>query len=116
MADEEPPSEPLALRRLALQDFEQAVTSSQQRSHFLRHVNGRLHVTQILLGRFCLATLRGILWACLASDALRTTSKEKGARKRIRCVQTARLPQPRRLRRGAQADCTPTTVAVPAQR
>jgi hypothetical protein len=38
-----------------LQLFEQQVTSSQHRSHFLRHVNGRPHTTQILEGKLALA-------------------------------------------------------------
>ena len=36
---------------LALQLFEQHVTSSQQRSHFFLHVNGRPHTTQSFSGR-----------------------------------------------------------------
>ena len=44
-------------RRFALHDLEQHVTSSQQRSHFLRQVNGRLQTTQILLGKCSLATV-----------------------------------------------------------
>lgn len=38
-------------RLLALQLFEQQVTSSHERSHFFRHVNGRLHTTQIFSGK-----------------------------------------------------------------
>ena len=36
----------LAARRFALQLLEHVVTSSQHRSHFFLHVNGRLHTTQ----------------------------------------------------------------------
>jgi hypothetical protein len=42
-------------RRFELQLFEQQVTSSQHRSHFLRHVKGRPHTTQILEGKLALA-------------------------------------------------------------
>lgn len=38
----------LVLRHLSLQYF----TSDQFFSHFLRHVNGRLHTKQILVGKF----------------------------------------------------------------
>jgi hypothetical protein len=47
--------------RAALHDLLQVVTSSQQRSHFLRHVKGRLHTVQIFEGRFSFFTPRGIL-------------------------------------------------------
>jgi hypothetical protein len=45
------PPDRFALLRAALQDLEQVVTSSQQFSHFLRHVNGRLHTTQVFTGK-----------------------------------------------------------------
>mmetsp|Transcript_21574 Transcript_21574/g.35586 ORF Transcript_21574/g.35586 Transcript_21574/m.35586 type:complete len:117 (-) Transcript_21574:131-481(-) len=38
-------------RLFALQLLEQQVTSSHERSHFFRHVNGRLHTTQIFSGK-----------------------------------------------------------------
>jgi hypothetical protein len=38
-------------RLFALQLFEQQVTSSHDRSHFFRHVNGRLHTTHIFSGK-----------------------------------------------------------------
>lgn len=38
-------------RLFALQLFEQQVTSSHERSHFFRHVNGRLQTTQIFSGK-----------------------------------------------------------------
>mmetsp|Transcript_14378 Transcript_14378/g.36378 ORF Transcript_14378/g.36378 Transcript_14378/m.36378 type:complete len:214 (-) Transcript_14378:29-670(-) len=45
-------------RRCALQRLEQVVTSSQQRSHFLRQVKGRSHTMHTLLGRFSFLTPR----------------------------------------------------------
>jgi hypothetical protein len=42
------------LRRSELHRLEQVVTSSQHRSHFLRHIKGCPQVTQTLLGRFSL--------------------------------------------------------------
>ena len=41
----------LDLLRSALHDLLHVVTSSQLSSHFLRHVNGRLHTTHVLKGR-----------------------------------------------------------------
>jgi len=38
-------------RLFALQLLEQQVTSSHERSHFFRHVNGRLHTTHIFSGK-----------------------------------------------------------------
>lgn len=43
---------------LELHRFEQVVTSSQQRSHFLRQVNGRLHDTHTFCGKLPLCTPR----------------------------------------------------------
>jgi hypothetical protein len=56
----------LAFLRAALHDFEHVVTSSQHFSHFLRHVNGRLHVTHTLVGRFSFFTPRGMTVSPLA--------------------------------------------------
>jgi hypothetical protein len=48
-------------RRLeALQLFEHVVTSSQHRSHFLRHINGRSQTTHTFDGRSAFATPCGI--------------------------------------------------------
>ena len=48
------------LFRSALQRLLQHVTSSQQRSHFLRQVNGLWHTTHTLVGRFSFLTPCGI--------------------------------------------------------
>jgi hypothetical protein len=47
--------------RFLLQLLLQVDTSSQTFSHFFLHVNGRLHVTQILVGRFSFFTPLGIV-------------------------------------------------------
>lgn len=47
-----------AARRLRLHDLEQVVTSSQQRSHFLRHLNGRLQTTQTFSGKCCFLAIK----------------------------------------------------------
>ncbi|KAG0615220.1 hypothetical protein M758_5G024400 [Ceratodon purpureus] len=51
----------LCFLRSALQRSLHVFTSSQHRSHTLRHVNGRLHTSQIFEGRFSFFTPRGIL-------------------------------------------------------
>lgn len=47
--------------RSALQRSLHVLTSSQQRSHTLRHVKGRLHTSHSFDGRFSFFTPRGIL-------------------------------------------------------
>jgi hypothetical protein len=53
--------------RWRLHEVEQVVTSSQQRSHFFRQLNGRPQVTQILTGKFSFFTPLGI-WCLLRRD------------------------------------------------
>ena len=48
-------------RLFALQLFEQQVTSSHDRSHFFRHVNGRLQTTHIFSGKLDLLGLFSFL-------------------------------------------------------
>ena len=54
------PEAPLCFsrRRAALQLLEHVVTSSQHRSHFFLHVNGRSHTTHVFVGKFSFFTPR----------------------------------------------------------
>ena len=55
-----PADAPLCLRRSALHALEHVVTSSQHRSHFFLHVNGRPHTTHSFEGKFSFFTPRVI--------------------------------------------------------